>query len=461
MNFLNTNIIQSSVENERNQHLLGKFYNFIAISGIKNPPDIWANKWDEAQKEYPGSLNMEFLSDDFIFQANKYLYLPDEALEAFSQVMSIIRKNEVLSRLLWLNHYILFKSEIEVETLKERNKVRFSFPELDIVTVTSMNVYNTGSGLIDIGNVNYSFGGMFQAILLISGLPRLLRFYKKRNIPEQVMIDTLSDIDIWMKDFYTKNGVWGLKEFWWIFNHFSGRLFRLGRLQFIKADFSGNMRVFRNKNTSRVISISETGIKYRTDGQVDGTNDVYDHHGAWVSNYSEDEKTIKGSPILPLGFAENKVVELCKKEWNEVLFKGSSVLDVHIAAGGKLSHQACGESFKLAVEFFNKYFPEIQFNGFMCTSWLLDPQFQKILSGDSNIVKFQREFYLYPVKSNDAQTFERVFGSKPEDIKTFKAENSMQKAILDYIEKGNHMHYAGMFLLRDDLQHWGEAFYQS
>jgi len=96
----------------------------------------------------------------------------------------------------------------------------------------------------------------------------------------------------------------------------------------------------------------------------------------------------------------------------------------------------------------------------MCTSWLLDPQFQKILSLDSNIVKFQREFYLYPVKSNDVQTFERVFNSKPENIKNLKAETTLQKAILDYVNKGNKMHFGAMFLLNDDLKYWGSAFYQ-
>jgi hypothetical protein len=436
-------------KNDKNGASYNDFKNFITSLGIKEQPDIWAVKWDEAQKQYPGALNMKFLTEEFITGANQYLNLPEGAIEAINMAVDVIKNNDVLSRLLWLNHYILFNDEIESASgiLIEKKPIRFTFPDFSKIV--------TGFPKKEI-----SFKGMFLAVLLISGLPRLLEFYKKHGIPKQVIIDTLSDVDIWMRDYYDKNNVWGLTEFWWIYNHFSGKLFRIGRLQFIHSNFTGDLKVFRNKNTGKVISFSDSGVKFRADGQVDGTNDIYDHNGVWVSEYWEDENTVKGNPISPLGFAENRTIELSKKEWKEVLSKGSLVLDVHIAVGSKLSHEACGESFKSSVDFFNKYFPEIQFYGFMCTSWLLDPQLQKILPRDSNIVKFQREFYLFPIKSDDAQTFERVFRSKPEDMKKLKAETTLQKAILDYIYMGNKMHSGAMFLLKEDLKHWGDAFYQ-
>jgi len=442
-------MIDTVNSNGREWRSYNDFGNFITELGINNPPDVWSEMWDEAQKQYPGAQNMKFLTEEFISEANQYLKLPEGAINAFNIAVNIVKNNEALSRLLWLNHYILFSDEINGASniLAGKKPVRFTFPDFSKPDA-------------DFSRAGISFSGMFLALLLISGLPRLLEFYKKHNIPEQVILDTLSDIDIWMRDYYDKNNVWGLKEFWWIYNHFSGQLFRIGRLQFIHASFTGDLKAFRNKNTGKVIALSNAGIKYRADGQVDGTNDIYDPDGAWVSDYWEDENIVRGNPISPLGYVEKKTIELSKKEWKEVLSKGSFVLDVHIAAGSKLSHQACGESFKSAVEFFNNYFPEIEFCGFMCTSWLLDPQFQKILSLDSNIVKFQREFYLYPVKSNDVQTFERVFNSKPENIKNLKAETTLQKAILDYVNKGNKMHFGAMFLLNDDLKYWGSAFYQ-
>ena len=159
--------------------------------------------------------------------------------------------------MLWLNHYILFSSEIEssLNFLIGKKQVRFTFPGFSQIDA-------------DFSSAGISFTGMFLAVLLISGLPRLLEFYKKYNIPEKVILDTLSDIDIWMRTYYDKNSTWGLKEFWWIYNHFSGRLFRIGRLQFMPASFTGSLKVFRNKNTGKVISLSEPGIKFRATGML-------------------------------------------------------------------------------------------------------------------------------------------------------------------------------------------------
>lgn len=219
--------------------------------------------------------------------------------------------------------------------------------------------------------------------------------------------------------------------------------------------------------------LSENGIRYRADGQVDGTNGIYDINGSWVSKLVITKDFIKGNQISPLSFSKPNLIELNAREWIKVLSKESPILDVHIPAGEKLSHEACGESFKASVEFFTKYFPELTFDGYKCSSWLLDAQLQKILPPSSNIVKFQREFYLYPILTNDFQTFERVFGIKPdnnksmeESIKEFmkeplNAQSFLQKAIFDYIKGGNHMRQSGMFLLKDDLKHWGKACYQA
>ena len=48
----------------------------------------------------------------------------------------------------------------------------------------------------------------------------------------QILDDTLSDVKIWTNTWYELTGELGLKETEWLSNHFSGRLFRLGRLQF-------------------------------------------------------------------------------------------------------------------------------------------------------------------------------------------------------------------------------------
>ncbi|NSW93045.1 MAG: DUF5596 domain-containing protein [Firmicutes bacterium] len=407
-----------------------------------NIPEVFHDIWEKAQSSFPGP-DLDFLQDNFIIQANSILNLPKEAIKAFIKSYNIIKNNKTLCRLLWFNHYLFFGKEISIDKKTEERKV-----EKEIFLPPSLRE--------SMGTL----AGMFPAVLLLSGLTRLMEFYRKRNIPQNIIVDTLSDIDIWMRDYFNKHQTWGLAQFRWLYNHFSGRIFRLGRLQFMHKEFDGNLIAFRNITTGEVIAVSQEGVRYRSDGQVDGTNGIYDKEGGWTSKLVIDEEFIQGNPILPLGFAKADFIKLSTREWKEVLAKGSKILEVHIPAESKLSHEACGESFKMSVDFFTGYFPELPFDGYMCTSWLLDPQLKEILPPSSNIVKFQREFYLYPILADDFQTFERVFGGKHDNIEFLKAETSLQKAIIDYISKGNHMRQGGMFLLKDDLKHWGKAFYQ-
>lgn len=56
--------------------------------------------------------------------------------------------------------------------------------------------------------------------------------YISWGIDLKILEDTLSDVKIWTNTWYELTGELGLKETEWLSNHYSGRLFRLGRLQF-------------------------------------------------------------------------------------------------------------------------------------------------------------------------------------------------------------------------------------
>lgn len=56
--------------------------------------------------------------------------------------------------------------------------------------------------------------------------------YREWGIDQGILYSTLSDIKHWTKTWYDLSGELGLRETGWLSNHLSGRLFRLGRLQF-------------------------------------------------------------------------------------------------------------------------------------------------------------------------------------------------------------------------------------
>jgi hypothetical protein len=128
-----------------------------------------------------------------------------------------------------------------------------------------------------------------------------------------------------------------------------------------------------------------------------------------------------------------------------------------------MDYDACGEAFERALEFFPRHFPDYQFNAFMCGSWLLNSALQDLAKPTSNMVRFQREVYLFPIGLPDDSLPSALFGGlrrkMPEDLSQASVETSLQQAYLDAVEAGEYQPGAGgCFLLPQDVD-WGSQVY--
>ena len=56
----------------------------------------------------------------------------------------------------------------------------------------------------------------------------------------------------------------------------------------------------------------------------------------------------------------------------------------------------------MAVEFFEKYYPEYEYRYFTCLSWLMDDTLDELLDKDSNILKFKSMFERFHKEKDDA-----------------------------------------------------------
>lgn len=403
--------------------------------GLENRqiPEIWRKTWPEIQWQDAGHLQ-DRLDADYWLEMNDYLQLDASCLAALLQTLEIVKSNPNLLALLYLNHVLFFHAAWS----QENRALVIPEPQKPLANLA----------------------GLFPALILFTGLPHMIAYYREHQISMEILRSTLSDVTIWMEDYERRNGRYGLSNYGWLMNHLNCRLFRLGRLQYILKQFSGAIKVYRHAASRKVCALSVSGINFRGDGQIDGTNSIFDRQSAWTSTLFEQENKVQGYPVRPLGYADKTPVVLPRDEWSEVLAAGAAVLDVHIPEDGRLDHQACGESMKQAVRFYRDKFPETKIEALVCTSWLLDPQLQLILDKNANIVKFQREVYLYPVLSDDRQIFERVFHTATPDVRQLNAASSLQKAILKHVKAGNRMHGAAMFLLADDVELWGSQPYQ-
>lgn len=74
--------------------------------------------------------------------------------------------------------------------------------------------------------------GMLPLYVLAHLAPGALQINAARGIPRSVTVATLKDVNIWIANHRLLYGAPGVMEFGWLLLHYTGDLFRLGRLQF-------------------------------------------------------------------------------------------------------------------------------------------------------------------------------------------------------------------------------------
>ncbi|MFH1970311.1 MAG: acyltransferase domain-containing protein, partial [Verrucomicrobiota bacterium] len=370
------------------------------------PPLHWRETWSISEPDYCAG-DVFFLKDEFIRNACTALKMDSPLCEVFHKALPLIANNPVLERLAWHCHKLLFTHYREPEF--------YSWPMLPA----------------ELGPA----ADMFYAVTIVSGLTQVQAIHRQKQISEKITKECLANLTLHMNDHRKKTGNWGLTNITWMIRHFTGRLYRLGRLQFFFDTFRQDFRVFRNIHDRRVLLLAEPGIAFREDGQYDGVNGIYDPR-VFTSTLDFKVMPIRGNPVTPDGRVLRQTVQLSFADWIQVLAPGDPTLSLHIPAGGKMDHGQCGESMREASEFFPKHFPERPYRAYTCDSWLLDPHFEKYLPPDANIVRFQREFYLHPVRGQNAGVVGSAFGVPVINPQTAPRDTALRRAVLQYLEGG-------------------------
>lgn len=115
---------------------------------------------------------------------------------------------------------------------------------------------------------------------------------------------------------------------------------------------------------------------------------------------------------------------------------GKKSISIHIPSDAAFTAEKCAESYKMAIEFFKKYYPEYSNVDFVCESWLLSPQLKKLLNADSNILKFQSCFNVMDVNCDDTEFLWWVYRRKDTDIKLLPEDTKLQKNMKEHLLNG-------------------------
>ena len=131
-----------------------------------------------------------------------------------------------------------------------------------------------------------------------------------------------------------------------------------------------------------------------------------------------------------------------------VLTPESRVINVHIPrTGTPLDEESCEEAFARAKAFFAKETGEVC--AFVCSSWLLYPEHEEMLSHESNVYKFMKRFDVFRSGTSKARgDLWRLFDTDEKRWDKLPADTSLRRAYVEQLKKGGQVGWGyGVFSL--------------
>ncbi|MFF1817530.1 acyltransferase domain-containing protein [Kribbella sp. NPDC058245] len=129
------------------------------------------------------------------------------------------------------------------------------------------------------------------------------------------------------------------------------------------------------------------------------------------------------------------------------------LLMVHVPPTGPLDPAVSEQSIAAAARLFPQWYPDEPLYGFVCPSWLLDPQLAEYLPADSNILTFQRRFTILPLLppstpyEGDHELMRLALQLDPpegaltaEDLDRIPQDTTLQRAFVRHLRDGRHFH---------------------
>jgi len=305
----------------------------------------------------------------------------------------------------------------------------------------------------------------FYLLVSLSIAPLLAKHHEKLGIPAEVTRQTAQQVACFCANHERGNaGIPGIyrNQLSWLHHYVHKDYFRLGRMEYWLKPFHGKIRAFRHHHTQEVVALAEPGIVFDEHGFIRAEVDMYSlPPGSWVSSLEATPAYVRGELISPLGMALRKRVRLALNDWEPVLDKFTWVLDMHIPAGGGLTPEACLASHFQASAFFDRHYPARRWAAIACNSWMFNTQLEQILAPSTNLVKYMKDLYLFPVLSSGQDGLWFIFLQEPLNLNTAPAVTSLQRTVLDFLRAGNRWRGGGMFIMREHVAAIGSKHYRS
>lgn len=387
--------------------------------------------WEEAlQKAQESPEIPQWLTKEYITDMEKELALLGDQTAVVLQALCQLTKTPALCLFAKTLYHIIGKKKNFSESFS-----CFALPKAP-------------DGLAD--TLGYDYVGLFPVLAHVRPFTRELA---ARGIESHVIYDTLTFFRENIKESSERVGKPCFdEEAFSIYRAFIYTDFLwIGRLRFeIHPDSNRNVKAFADTKGTVCLLMCDTIL--HASGHILGTIGCGDENGAFDADFCETEEYYEGYAVdAKTGLAENTRTRLSKKDWKLIYQPGDTVLTVHIPATGKLLKEDCDAAYESARRVFSRCYPEYDFKGFVCNSWLLCPAMATFLDKKANIVLFQENYHIFPSKNMAQDVFLWVFNqsvssAEQVDFARLSEDNTMRRGIKKLLLEGMYIHQFNGFI---------------
>ncbi len=361
----------------------------------------------------------------------------------------------------------------------EKDETVLSFSKFFVWDMCSMrNKYDIDNYTELMPSCLGKYNEAYAFLVLLACVPASKREMDRRGIPEEYYEDIPHRMLRDQLKRYVETGRIDVEDMPWKMNFYTLTIFLLDRFLFIPYEHGEGFEMYRNKKTGKVIALNDAGNIYDTEGQLlkwrvseewdepdtfdaeeevhtPGTGHDYGTRpakaaGTFTTVKTETETDITGNYMNPVGYTEEKLITIKKDEYEKVLKRGDYLIALHIPGGEGYTPERMRNSMKLALEFFAKYYPELDMKGFWSSSWLYDKRLEMIIGKNKNITNCQDIMFRYSDGENGHMLYVHLYKNLDNTLEDYPCTTSLQNGARDFLLRGNRFCTTGMMILKDE-----------
>ena len=295
---------------------------------------------------------------------------------------------------------------------------------------------------------------MFTGVAMASMVDYTYNMMREKDFPEEQISYVMRLYGGTVTNYKARNGgragsmAWGYYQ-----RNIDGRLLSMGRLQIELYTKASDRAVVFESSDGEIVHLA-TNARFHRDGYALGSKNYEDEIGAFDTAVEETDDSYIGHPYDEYGRAQRDKVTLSKSEWKKIIAPGDYMVGLHIPGGGKMSSELIDKAFADSKEFLAAHFPEFDYRGFKCHSWLTDKQLADLLGDEANISRFGNRFWKISVKSQGSDVFSFVYhlpSAQNVRIEELPENTSLERRLKEHFLKGGVIYEVDGFIPKSKI----------